>query len=279
MANVQEIPTYFYINQYCQVKILFVDNINGANVNVTNPAFNIYKDGTNIPLTYIRKIGSTGVKTGEYSVSFITDTLEEGTYTAIATGYYPDATSNQNKITYTSTFDIFDVDNIQQYIRMLRIQLADDFPSAYLIDDPEKYRWTDEQLYSCIYRAVQYWNETPPVSTGVNLYTVETFPHIDTMLLIAEYYALNMKGILEIFNTIQYNDDTSFTIDRYPKLQSKMSEVLNLFKERVGKMKSDEIFRKTMPLGIKSTRLPIRALRSLSFSSPYLQFLGNSGGY
>lgn len=280
MNNVSEIgkveSNFIFLNRYCTVLTVFRDKIANAPVNIVRPKFSITTGGNPVNLSIMKPLSPTGATQGQYSVSFLSDNLVQGIYNITATGYYPDNSAEENLITQTDEIEVMNVDNIQTMINMLRVQLHDHLPKLYIIDDPEQFRWEDGELFQCLERAVAFWNETPPVSSQNSNYSLDTFPYMDTLMWGAEFYALNMKGLLEIFNTIQYNDDISFTIDRFPKIQQKMQMLLNTWVQRVKDQKKDAIFRKTAPLGIRSTKLPLRAIQGLSLT-PFFSFLSGSG--
>lgn len=281
MNNITEInsiqPSFVFLNRYCEVRTIFRDKTANAPVNVVRPRFSISRSSDNSPVsvTMMKPLSATGATEGEYSVSFLSDKLVEGVYKVKASGYYPDNSTEANLIEQEDEFEVMNVDNIQAMINKLRVQLHDHLPKLYVIDDPEKFRWSDGELFECLERAVDFWNETPPTSAS-STYSLETFPHPDLVFWGGEFFALNMKGLLEIFNTIQYNDDISFTIDRFPKLQQKMQMLLNTWVTRVKELKKYQTWSKTSPLGIRSTKLPLRALQGLSLT-PFFSFLSGSG--
>lgn len=279
MNNVSEFGSiesnFIFLNRYCTVLTIFRDNTASAPVSVVRPTLSVTKDGTPVTLKIMKPLSPTGATEGQYSASFLSDNLTEGIYKIKASGYYPDNTKEENLLEQEDEIQIMNVDNIQSMINMLRVQLHDHLPKLYIIDDPEKFRWEDGELYQCLERAVSFWNETPPVSAKTT-YTLDNYPHSDLMLWMAEFYALNMKGLLEIFNTISYNDDISFTIDRFPKIQQKMQMLLSTCIQRVKELKKYEAWSRQAPLGIRSTKLPLRAIQGLTLQ-PFFTFLSGSG--
>lgn len=279
MANIQSSSqNFFFLGQHCQLNVIFRDIQSNAPVNVEKPELEIRNSSKEIvDLTILCPFTPTKAKTGEYYTTFLSDNLIAGDYDITCSGYYPDNSEEKNKLEITAKFTVYEMPVIQTYIVMLRNILSDDIPELYWIDDPEQYRWTDGDLYIALDRAVQFFNEYPPIVSN-QFYTVENMPYWDIMLLMAEYYSLNKKEILELFNTFQYSDDTSFSIDRSGKIHSKSQQILETVNKKVPEMKADMIFRQATTLGIKSTRLPLRTLRSMSMSSPYMSFL-SGGGY
>jgi hypothetical protein len=287
MANIQRVEklesTFTFIGEFCELKIVFLENETGAAVNVYNPQFKIerkieedkYEEH---PIEYLVPLSPSSAKVGEYRTTFFTDTLLQGIYRLTFNGYYPDI-NPKNLITISSEFEVFEVSEFQSLITMLRIQLNDHRPSLYWIDNPDEYRWSDGELYNAFKMAMDKWNSTPPISMGNRIITKDNlllFPLRNSIIEGAEFYALNQKYLLETFNKLTYSDDMSFTIDRAPGIMSKM-QMLKANLDNLDKIKKDYVIRTSSSRAIKSTRVPLRALRQLSFI-PQLSFL-SAGGY
>lgn len=277
MANLSNVPSLVYLKGLSELKVKFIQPSTGALLPVKNPNLEMFKNNNKIDLTFVKNLQPLGTRDGEFGCSFLTDNLTAGQYNIIATGYYPDNSSEENKIIHTADFDIFEVSTVQQYLNALRVQLNDYLPSRYLIDNPNENLWSDTDLYNALEQSVNYFNDTPPTTANIK-YTVATMPFVSIMLLGGEYFALNQREILEIFNTIQYTDDISFTIDRSPKLHTKAEQILNKFDERCKIIKKDMIFRRSDVRMIKSSKLPLRALRFMSFI-PQFSFVSSGFAY
>lgn len=277
MANESNTPTLVYLKGLSELKVKYIQPSTGALIPVRKPSLQLFKGSTEVPLTFVKGLQPLGTRDGEYSCSFLTAGLTADSYNFKAVGYYPDDSTEENLITQTADFDIFEVSTVQQFLNMLRIQLNDYIPARYTIENPNANLWNDTDLYNALEQAVQFFNDTVPAPAGLK-FTVETMPYVNLMLMGAEYFALNQREILEIFNTIQYNDDISFTIDRASKLHTKADQVLQIFKERSKEIKKDIIFRRTDIRILKSSKLPLRALRFMSFI-PQFSFVSSGFGY
>ena len=287
MANIpqQNIHLFHFLNRHCEIVTTFTDD-SGAGVNVTNQGVKISQrindngpDGgyQEIPVTIMVPFSPSGLKDGEYKVSFLSDNLVESEYLIEAWGYYPDKNIESNKQTKKDKFQIYSVNSTQKYVMMLRNQLHDHLPQLYIIDSKTQFKWNDGDLFIALERSVEAWNETPPLSVPYSNYTIDNFPYFDIMLWGGEIYALNQKGILEIWNTLNISDEVAFNIDRSGKVISLAQQFSNMWFQRIKDMKKDLEARRTRVQGIKSLRFPIRAIRALSFI-PNLSFL-SSGGF
>lgn len=283
----QILPSFHFLGRHCEISTTFTDPISGAPIQVLSPKIKISKkinsDGgkdnyEKVEVQTLVDFTPNPLIFGQYKTSFTSDKLGIGEYLVEAEGWYPDTSIGENRLEKTERFQIHEVSSVQSYIIMLRTQLSDHLPELYIIDDPTKYRWNDGDLFMALERSVQFWNETPPNSSFISKYTIDNFPYWDIMLWGAEFYALNQKGLLEIFNTMNYSDQNAFNLDRWPKVQQKAQMLLDNWVKRVASMKYDLTIRKVKILGIKSTKMPLRAIRALSFI-PNLSFMSTGGYY
>ena len=290
MANTpittENVETRFqFLGEFCEIKITFLDNAN-APVSVINPSLVFQKKEDEdkyetVSIDVLTPLSPSGAKVGEYRTTFFSDNLTVGIYKVIFKGYYPDTSKVENLIERNSEFETFEVNGFQSLIEMLRVQLSDHRPELYLIDNPDEYRWTDGDLFNALKRAMEFWNLTSPASTGnavISRTNVLIFPLIGAIMLMGEYFALVQKYNLETVNTIQYSDDMSFVIDRSPKIFQRVQQIQTWMDTQLSINKKDYVLRYMSSVrGIKSTRLPYRALKMLSFS-PQFSFL-SAGGY
>lgn len=288
MANIpqQNIPLFHFLNRYCEIVTTFTDD-SGAGVDVVSQGIKINQkisdngsDGEykEVPVTIMVPFSPSGLKQGEYKVSFLSDNLVEGEYLIEAWGYYPDKSIEGNKQTKKDKFQIYSVNSTQKYVMMLRNQVSDHLPQLYIIDPKTTFKWNDGDLFIALERSVQFWNETPPLTYAYSNYTIDNFPFFDIMLWGGEIYALNQKGILEIWNTLNITDEVAFNIDRSGKVLSLAQQFSNMWVLKIKEMKKDLIIRRTRVQGIKSIKFPLRAIRALSFI-PNLSFLSTGGFY
>lgn len=282
MANLTTIgqpeTNFISLGSHCEIRVTFLDKRGKAPVTVSNPSFKILKeDKTEVNLRTLKPLAPTGKRTGEYKVSFLSDGLTSGRYLLNFTGWYPDrkGTEEDNKIEVNSEVEIFGVDGVQVIIDLLRNQLHDHVPEQYKIDNPEEFKWEDGDLYNALNKSLSAWNSSDPPSQGNDVITrIEDFPFLDILLLGGEWYALNQEGILEIWNTMTYSDDITFTLNRFPMLMQKLQMVQQMWLEKIKTSKKVWAWQQVHVRGIKSMKLPVRALRQLSMT-PQLSFLSS----
>jgi len=280
VGNVQ--TSFVFLGEHCEIQVVFLDKTANAPVTVVNPSFSILdSNGNAVNVRILKPLSPIGNKEGTYKVTFLaTNVLTNGTYDLVFSGYYPDNTKTKNKIEIKSTIEIITVDNLQVKMELLKRSVHDHITELYQIDDREKFKFDDGDLYSALRKATDRWNEEPPATppSYSNLaFTVDSFEFPALQIDLAECYLLTPELILEIWNTINYSDDISFNINRAPMLQSYVTWKMNDITQRLNKIKKDWVWRTTRVKGIKSTRIPTRALRQLSFV-PALSFL-STGGY
>jgi len=274
--------SFVFLGEHCEIKVVFLDKVANAPVTVVNPSFKI-KDsaGNDINLRILKPLTPMGNQDGLYHVTFLTTNggLTTGTFDLVFTGYYPDNTKEDNKLEIKSSIEVFAVDTIQTKMDMLKRKAHDHIAQAYEIDNPEEFKFDDGDLYSALKQATDRWNEEPPVTVHPsNLEaTIENAPFPQIQMDFAECYLLRPEIILEIWNTIQYSDQVTFNINRAPMLQSLMQATLNDVTQRIKLVKKDWVWRNTSVHALKSSKLPLRALRQISMT-PQLGFI-SSGGY
>ena len=287
MANIpvtveQVDSQYHFLGEFCEIKIVFLDNAN-APVPVINPEITFQKKQEEdkyelVTITPLTPLSPSGAKEGEYRTTFFSDNLEVGRYKVIFKGYYPDTSKVENLIEREVEFETFEINGFQSLIEMLRVQLSDHRPELYLIDDPDSFRWNDGDLYSAIKSAMDFWNQTVPVSVGnsiINKDNILNFPIIGSVMLLAEYFGLVQKYNLETVNTITYSDDMTFTIDRSQRLMTRIQQIQQWMENSLINSKKDYVLRYSAKVrGIKSTRIPMRALKNLSMT-PAFSFLSS----
>jgi hypothetical protein len=286
MANLVKVgnikTSFVFLGEHCEIQVCFLDKTANAPVTVTRPSFKVLdSNGNEVSLRILKPLSPMSNKEGYYKVTFLSNSgLSVGTYTIVFSGYYPDDSKPKNKIEITSQIEILAVDNVQIKMDLLQRRVHDHITELYQIDDPEQYKFDEGDLYNALKLASDRWNEEPPTTEfGVNnlASTVDNFPFPALELDIAEYYLLTPEIILEIWNTISYSDDVQFNINRAPMLQSYVQMKMQNVEQRLKAIKKDWVWRNTRVKGIKSTKIPTRALRQLSFV-PQLSFI-STGGY
>lgn len=283
LVKVGQVQTSFvFLGEHCEIQVTFLDNTAGAPVTVVKPQFQMLDSNKNsVNLRILKPLAPMVNKEGTYKVTFLTTatTPTIGTYDLVFSGYYPDDSKAKNKLEIRSSIEIMTVDSVQTKMDMLQRQVHDHLTEFYQIDDPEKYKFDDGDLYMALKKATDRWNEEPPTTEQGNnmMATIENIPFPAIQMDLAECYLLRPEIILEIWNTITYSDDISFTINRAPMLQSYVNWLLQDCTQRIMKIKKDWIWRNLHIKAIKSTKIPTRALRQMSFI-PQLSFI-STGGY
>jgi hypothetical protein len=270
--------SFHFLGEYCELKVIFKEKKTNAPVQVVNPQFIIKKDNNPITLRTLVPLSPTGIKTGEYKTSFLSTGLTTGIHDLTFTGFYPDEKAEKNRIEITSSFQIFEVDGVQTLLMMLRTQLHDHRPKLYWLDATDEYKWEDKDLYNALQFSVNAWNSTPPVSYQNSLATIDSHPFVGMLLQGAEYFAIQQKYVIENWNKLSYSDDTTLNIDRTGGLMQLLQTLQQTWLENMKLTKKDYVLRvQGVPKGIKSIRIPTRALMNLSLT-PAFSFLSN-GGY
>ena len=112
----------------------------------------------------------------------------------------------------------------------------------------------------------------------INKNNVLSFPLLNVIMIGAEYFALNQKYNLENFNKLSYSDDLTFNIDRASGILAKLQLLQSGWLDKLPMIKKDYTLRTVGSVGIKSTRIPARALKQLSLV-PSLSFLSSGSGF
>lgn len=262
---------------HCEVSVIFKQKDTNAPIKVIKQAFNLKRKTGDIwenqSLRILKQFSPSGNKLGEYRVTFLADErLTPGDYMLEAIGYPEGYVDESDAIIYQENIQIYQVDNVATYMELLRIDLSDLFTRLFLIDDPTLNHWADGELYAALNRSVARYNESPPISRGTDRYNLDNFPHTDILLMGARLIALESKDILEIYNKLQYSDDITFTLNRFQDIMQELQRLGTIYYARVEKIKKYERFQMASLKAIRSTKIPTRALRSLSFT-PQFSFL------
>lgn len=284
MAVVQEIaaatpPVALVSGDHVEFNCRFVTG--GTYVNVVSPACAMATTGgTPISVaaaSMLVPFSKDSSEVGRYKICFLSSGLSDGEYQITMSGLFPDASGDT--LSLSSLFSVRTAPTIQTYINMVRSALMDILPQLYLIENPEQFLYHDGQLYDALQRSLNAINMTPPVRY---VFDFNTVPWPNLLIDGAMIYALTSRGVLEISNTLSYNDEISFAIDRAGKLQS-MAQMFyaNWVTERI-RVKRDYSWSRAKAIGLMSTRLPFTLIRTFSFS-PGLKntfdSVQNWGGY
>lgn len=158
MANIQEVSKieskFNFLGEFCEIRLHFLDKVSQAPVIVQQPQMKVEKKiddkFENFTLDTLVPLSPSNAHYGEYRTTFFSDNLEPGIYKITFQGFYPDNSKQENVIEISSEFEIFAINEFQGLLMSLRIQLSDNKPELYWIDDTDKYRWDDGELFNAI---------------------------------------------------------------------------------------------------------------------------------
>lgn len=213
------------------------------------------------PATILKPLSLDQDVVPKYSLKFLTNGMNPGTYTIIGTGTWQSQT-----LQVSGEFEIFQAPKIQTLIETLRALLHDMIPSLYLVHVPaaDTFKWADGELYTALQQALRDMNGTFP--TGLNWATVESVPFYfeGHLINIAFLRALNMRQLLEIANVINYSDEIAFNLDKDQKYMAKAQMHAQMWWAAWMSAKKDAAFRGVQSQAIISTRYPLHFIRPLS---------------
>lgn len=236
---------------------------NNTPVWVSNPSFSLKRGGVAVSLLYLlRPIQrSERGNTGEYLVTFLSNGLSSGTYTANFKGTY-----DGHELSGGGTFELKETIRAQWFIDSLKTALGTTYglqvPSQYVMFDPKKHFWEDGKLYNFLQFALNDINQTPPLM-DTDL-TLDSVPVTGLLLLGSEIYALSSISAFEIGQFFDINVPMRVNLykgDKYPAL---MREIKDRYTEPLKKWKYAYNMSNLQSIGIAQTRIPYRVLRPLS---------------
>lgn len=262
-----------HVDLYC------IFSTGGTAVNVDSPQFTMTTTGgTEVAIPSDRLLvpfSKDGPEVGRYHVTFLAgDWLTDGTYTVTMTGQYGGSGSGST-ITATASFVIRQGNSIQSYIEMVRSALRDSLPQLYEIDDPDRFFYSDGDLYGALTRALNSINMTKP---SKYTFTMEGIPWPTLLIDGAVIYALHSKQLVEIANTFTYNDEISFAINRAQSYQSAAQLLYAQWVQEKGRVKQDYAFGRARPIGLGHTRIPFTVQRIFSMAPHMLNTFGSNTG-
>ena len=212
----------------------------GAYLDVTLPTVQVSKDGIPVPLKTLSPTVGTAlyqlnrVSVGMYSFVFYTQGLVPGLYTIVFSGGDPTTAPNYGVLTITGGFTLGSVSYELNLVMKLRQQLMDYDPRLYTIIDQNSTVWRDECLLGYLGSALTDINMTPTPSN----FGMVDFPYAGILIDGGYGRALRAASVLEIWNTMTYTDEISFSVDRSQKLQAAGDLATKGFFERVDKWKT-----------------------------------------
>lgn len=262
-VNGDPLPTVHIAQNHVEVKCTFSSG--GTAVNVTSPAFNIHHgDGVtgatvSIPAANLLvPFSKDGSGTGKYRATFLGDTwLADGDYTFAMTGTFSGGT-----ISNTGIFSARSAGTIQTYIELLRSALQDFDSVIYYIENNDSFYFDDGQLYGALNRALNHINDAKPHQYR---FDISAIPWPSLLLDFGVVYALHQKSILETVNTISYQDEISFQINRAQGLTTALQVFKAGLEADLKSIKMNYSFSRAGAIGMGTTRVPYSISRIFSF--------------
>jgi len=249
----------------------------GTAVNVTSPVFAIHEGSLTgstvaIPIAQVLvPFSKDGAGIGRYRTTFLGgDWLSDGDYVAAMIGTYSGDT-----ITLSGMFSARSAGSVQTYIEMVRSALHDYDGTLYYIENQDFFMFSDGQIYGAIERALNKINDTKPYRYR---FTLETVPWASLLIDLAVVYALHQRSILETANSISYNDELSFSINRAPGYTTALQAFKSSLESDLKSIKQDYAFAIAQPIGMGTTRIPYTTARIISFIPMYSGIVGHGIG-
>ena len=232
---------------------LYFDPVN-ASVSVTKDSVGYTIQKVLVPLR--RRDDSVGV----WGYEFLTNGMDAGNYVLTFTGAVPGTSLT---VTHVLGFTAAQAPIEQYFIGCLRAKLWDKRASRYLIDDNQRTRWTNGELYSFLDNSRLKVGQVPPSPA---LITWERgFAECHDLILTGGFIeALEAAGIFETFNKFNYNDELTLNVDRSAFFQNAQS-LKQQWMTAVLSWKRDAAFHKLAGgIGMASGKFPLYYTRTLS---------------
>lgn len=250
------------VHENSHITLYVTYKYNNTPVWVSNPSFSLKRGGTAVSLLYLlRPIQkSERGNIGEYIVTFLSNGLSSGTYTANFTGKY-----NTHNLTGGGSFELKETIRAQWFIDSLKTALGTTYglqvPSQYVMFDPKKHFWEDGKLYNFLQLALNDTNQTPPLMDTD--FTLDSVPITGILLLGAEIYALSSISAFEIGQFFDINVPMRVNLYKGDKYQSLMRDIKDRYTDPLKKWKYSYNMSNLQVVGISQTRIPYRVLRPL----------------
>ena len=246
---------------HVEVNLDWIDQDTKQYFDPTTTTVTVTKDGSpftiNKVLSPLSRIDDT---VGIWHYTFLTDNMEAGSYTLTFRGEAANITPVNHVLNFTSG----EVNIEQYFIGVLRTRLMDKRASRYLIDDNQRTRWTDGELYSCLDNARLRVGQEPPNPSILPFNQLYAEAH-DLVVTGGFIEALESRGVFETFNKFAYSDELSLNIDRsafFANAQSLKAQWMLSVKT----WKRHGAWKNARPIGMKSGRYPFYMSRILSLS-------------
>lgn len=251
---------------HVEVNIDWIDGDTKQFFDPTTTSVTVTKDGS--PFTIERvlvPLSRLDDTVGVWHYTFLTDGMEAGEYILTFRG----EANNITPVNHVLTFSSGEVNIEQYFIGVLRTRLMDKRASRYLIDDNQRVRWTDGELYSFIDNARLQIGQEPPNPMIIPFNQLYAEAH---ELVVAGGFieALESRGVFENFNKFSYSDELSLNVDRSNFFANAQS-LRQAWSIKVKTWKRHGAWKLARPIGMKSGRYPLYMSRVLGLS------LANSG--
>lgn len=244
---------------YVEVFIDWKDASTGRLFDPTTYSVSITKDGAAYTLSKVMTpLSRVDDSIGVWHYAFLTTDMTAGTYTFTFTG----SASGISTVTHTISFVAASIPVEQYFVGALRSKLGDKRSSRYLIDDEQRTRWQDGELYSFMESSRLSVGQTPP--SPMNLTYEQGFSECHDLLLTGGFiFALESRGVFENFQRFSYSDELSLNIDRSNFFQNAQS-LRAQWQQAVLRWKRDYMFHAVRGIGMASGRFPMYYTRVLS---------------
>jgi hypothetical protein len=197
---------------------------------------------------------------GVWIYEFLTKDMVAGDYVFTITG----SATGVSTVTYTVSFKSAEIPVEQYFVGALRLRLGDKRTKRYLVDDNTRFRWTNGELFSVLDDARIEIGQTPPGPTIFEWPFLYSEAH-DLVLMGGFIKALMSRGIFEVFNKLNYQDELSMQLDR-SILFANGQNLLNTYDQAKMRWKRDYMFHTARFVGLKSGRFPLYFSRLISLT-------------
>ena len=246
---------------HVEIHIDWVDQATQQYFDPTTFATAVTKDGVAFTISKVlAPLSRLDDSIGIWHYTFLTDDMTPGSYTFTFTG----SADNITQVTHELTFTSGEVNIEQYFIGVLRTRLMDKRASRYLIDDNQRVRWEDGELYSFLDNARLRVGQEPPNPTIMPFNQLYSEAH-ELVVMGGFIEALESRGVFEQFNKFSYADELSLNIDRTAFFQNAQS-LRGVWLQTLKAWKRHGAWKNARPIGLKSGRYPIYMSRVLSLS-------------
>lgn len=257
---------------FVEVSLTWVDGITGLPFDPTTYSCSITYNGS--PYTLQKELtpmSRADDAVGVWVHCFLTTGMQPGNYLFTYVGSTPTNTT----VTKTITISAAEIPVEMMFVNSLRSKLGDSRSSRYLVDDNMRTRWTQSELYGCVYNSLMQVGQAPPAPSIITW--EQAFAECYDQVLTGGFIqALEARGIFETFNAFSYSDELSLGIDRKVLFQNAQS-LRQQWWNSVLAWKRDGAFRSMRGgIGLGSGRFPLYMSRAISLSLASSQVMFNT---